>query len=377
QEDISWPSLADSPWPMYRGDPLGSSRSKYTGPQIGTVDWIRDSLFLSSGLSIGYNNTIYTVSNKLKRGIHAVSPNGQFNWTFDSLKTINDLYAAPLVLKDSTIITTTGGTGNILALDYNGNLKWIYDTGSPLYNSGITAGKDGTIYATGKYHTLFAFDNSGNLLWSFNDDRIGGYSFVALSFSPDGRTLYIQGKNVALVAFDIEIQQIKWTFGDLTLGSNPLVDTQGNIYILTKASEFNDAHSLYSLKPDGTIKWIYEHNEPFFSKWEFGMAMDKDGNIYFAFETLYSVNYEGKLNWKHPLSTFNLVHIVVDDLANIYLQLTTPGGNQIPIAFTQSGDVLWEFAEPLYGRAGRCGALGILNRWYITSHEDENIYCIK
>ena len=32
QEDIPWPSLADSPWPMNHHDPQSSGRSKFIGP---------------------------------------------------------------------------------------------------------------------------------------------------------------------------------------------------------------------------------------------------------------------------------------------------------------------------------------------------------
>ena len=32
QQDIPWPSLADSPWPINHGDPQSTGRSKYPGP---------------------------------------------------------------------------------------------------------------------------------------------------------------------------------------------------------------------------------------------------------------------------------------------------------------------------------------------------------
>ena len=36
QTDIDWPSLADSPWPMFLHDPQHTSRSPLAGPQNGT-----------------------------------------------------------------------------------------------------------------------------------------------------------------------------------------------------------------------------------------------------------------------------------------------------------------------------------------------------
>ena len=32
QVDIPWPSLADTPWPMFHHDPQSTGRSKYAGP---------------------------------------------------------------------------------------------------------------------------------------------------------------------------------------------------------------------------------------------------------------------------------------------------------------------------------------------------------
>ena len=37
QYDIPWPSLAYSPWPMYQNNPQSNGRSKYIGPQQGTL----------------------------------------------------------------------------------------------------------------------------------------------------------------------------------------------------------------------------------------------------------------------------------------------------------------------------------------------------
>jgi len=40
QSHIEWPSLADSPWPMYRHDPQSTNRSQFQGPQTGIPEWI-------------------------------------------------------------------------------------------------------------------------------------------------------------------------------------------------------------------------------------------------------------------------------------------------------------------------------------------------
>ncbi len=40
QKDIDWPTLADSPWPIFQPDPQGTGRSRFSGPKCGIIsDW--------------------------------------------------------------------------------------------------------------------------------------------------------------------------------------------------------------------------------------------------------------------------------------------------------------------------------------------------
>jgi outer membrane protein assembly factor BamB len=380
QHDIPWPSLADSPWPMYRGNPQGNSRSKYIGPQLGIVEWERDSLMLTSGLSIGYKDVIYTISENPFLGIVAINNKGKFLWKYDSLDyRIMDLHTTPIILKDSTLISTSGQWGEVLALKPNGTLKWRLNIGHALYNVGIVVGLDGTIYLTDKTNTLYAISKDGIILWSFQDSRIGHFGFVALTLSPDSKTIYIQGKDVSLVAFDLDNKSIKWIFGNLTMPSYPIIDCKGNIYLLTLNSELNNKHSLYSLKPDGTVRWIFEHNNRNLTENENGIAMDYEGNIYFAYDSLYSVNYEGKLNWKMSLKYLNLAPLVIDAIGTVYIQRSGDGLNQLPLAVTKEGKILWEITSPLNSFSGRCGALDSDGKWYLSFYKygDAKVYSIK
>src|SRR3990170_325545 len=62
QEDIPWPSLADSPWPMYRGDPQNTGRSKFIQTISGVIDFEMDSIKLRTGFAVDEDNTIYFVA---------------------------------------------------------------------------------------------------------------------------------------------------------------------------------------------------------------------------------------------------------------------------------------------------------------------------
>jgi hypothetical protein len=62
QEEIPWPSLADSPWPMNHGDPQSTGRSKFTGPIADTIIEEVEAINIQSGVSIGPDSTIYFCS---------------------------------------------------------------------------------------------------------------------------------------------------------------------------------------------------------------------------------------------------------------------------------------------------------------------------
>ena len=83
QEYTPWPSLADSPWPMYRGNPHNTGRSEYVGPKLGTIKWefVFDTSFVHSGggsVSLDSDGNIYFITH---RGfLYSVDPQGKERW---------------------------------------------------------------------------------------------------------------------------------------------------------------------------------------------------------------------------------------------------------------------------------------------------------
>lgn len=79
QEDIPWPSLADSPWPMNHHDPQSTGRSRYVGPMNDSVYWI---------LNLDYNQTSAVIGTKdlfiaptgNPRGFLNITRDGKINW---------------------------------------------------------------------------------------------------------------------------------------------------------------------------------------------------------------------------------------------------------------------------------------------------------
>ncbi|MDQ7052033.1 MAG: hypothetical protein Q9P14_03725 [candidate division KSB1 bacterium] len=95
QETIPSPTLADTPWPMYRADPQGTGRTRWPGPRGGSVAWKR---FVGGRVGvavIGPDSTIYftnpygqTETGEQRLFLWAVRPDGsararrRYRWTF-------------------------------------------------------------------------------------------------------------------------------------------------------------------------------------------------------------------------------------------------------------------------------------------------------
>ena len=117
QEDIHWPSLAESPWPMSRHDPQSTGRSKEIGPTFGVIDWSIEPYWLETGLSIGPDSTIYFNYGDL----FAYSPDGEEKWILE----LNQYGgSAPIIAADGTIYTTAGV--KLIAISADKTIKWEY-----------------------------------------------------------------------------------------------------------------------------------------------------------------------------------------------------------------------------------------------------------
>ncbi|MBK6915049.1 MAG: PQQ-binding-like beta-propeller repeat protein [Ignavibacteriales bacterium] len=267
QEDIYWPSLADSPWPMEHHDPQNTGRSQYGGPRIGEIEWSLDSIFIRNSIAVGADSSIYVSTGE---GLYAIKPNGQTKWFFEFPEEGGISYSTPLVAADGTIYCSSNGiTKNFYAVNANGTLKWqVKDI--DLKMNAINIGLDGTLYFIQSGGTLTALSRYGKILWTYTDSRFYGGDNSGLSISPDGKTLYLFTYIVEgwLAAFDIESRTIKWNFGDAISG-HPAVDNDGNIYLIANVdSIYQGIAAVYSLDQQGRIRWsqpLYSGHAYFFS----------------------------------------------------------------------------------------------------------------
>ncbi|GJQ61105.1 MAG: hypothetical protein SCALA702_01580 [Melioribacteraceae bacterium] len=380
QNEINWPSLAESSWPMYRANPQGNCRSKFVGPSYGAIEWVCEDIYLTAGISIGIEGAINTI-NENPRRILSISKSGQFLWKYDIISQYAvDLHTTPIIRNDGSLICADGQGGNVFALTSNGSLIWNCSIGVSIWSVSLTISKEGIIYCVDKGSNIHAIDGNGNLVWSDYQPEISGKSISPLVFSPDGKTIYSQGLNHAIIAYDPGMKEIIWEFGQNPTYFYPTVDANGNIYTSALNESHSDNCALYCLNTDGSVRWQFEHGSRYLVEEEYGLAIDKMGNILFGYDTLYSLSHEGKLNWKIVLDSPIALTPLVDNIGNIYISRYAYEGNsnQVLSAYNSEGELFWEMNEELTTFPGRCSAL-LEGKIILSSHRwgDKKIYSIK
>ena len=350
QYDISWPSLTNSPWPMNHHDPQSTGRSKLLGPSAGMLEWnIEISSFAYGGIAVTPDSLVL-VSGR----ITGLTMDGAQRWTAlpPGIKPFDEIQTTPIV-RDDSVILCASGNGIVYAINPNGSIQWQYATNENIVHVGPNIGLDGTYYCISSQSTLFAINRNGTLKWKLTDPRFFGWSSATLTFSPDGQTLYVPGLTVGFCAIDISSRSVKWTFGYgpdiLTIA--PIVDCVGNIYFLGKDSSTAGKPSLFSLRPDGSIRWAYVHGNKDVLEEGSDPTIDVSGNIYFAGDTLYSVDYEGHFRWKlgFGIGQHCWLSLVCDANSTVYLSIFGSGG-YTEMAAGSDGNILWGtlFNTPRY-----------------------------
>jgi len=372
QEDIPWPSLADSPWPMSLHDPQATGRTKYIGPSQGVLEWYFDSLFnYSNAPVIGTDGTIYTCIPMSDKGLLAIDKNGKINWKFNIGRTM-ELTVAPILTSDNTIFAGGGrnAVDTIYAVTTEGKLKWkknLTHLHLNILQSSFIVDKIGNIYFADVYNNVYCYDKNGNQLWITNlNNKI--FHNTQFSFSPDGKTLYSPGLSSSVIGISAETGEIVKEYGTHKTYITPVIDNSGNIYTIV----YNSSEKKYNFvcfNPEGNEKWSYSVWGNEYVDWN-QPCIDKYGNFYFGEDTLYSISYKGKLNWKFPLDNA-IIHspIICDGNNDLYMgiHLKNSGGKAAFISVSGKGKLRWKLIleDDVYAiEFGGCPAIGLDNRIY-------------
>ena len=387
QVDIPWPSLANSPWPMFHHDPQSTGRSPYRGPRKGKIKWtFKPGGTIYSAVVIGTDGTIYfPVTNwdhADSSGLYALSPNGKLKWWFP-IPLVSEVQ--PLIAADGTIFIVGGRYLHLYAINPDGSLKNEFNFSFEL-STRMSIGKDGVLYFTADNTDkgeLYAVSQDGNIIWKMMPPHFFGFQNIPIS--PDGGTLYLfdkmKGTNIisSLCAIGTD-GQLKWSYflgGKQRTYSSPLIDSDGNIYFGTIFLNSGiTGYGFYALSPQGKLRWKF----PGISSLE--PTMDSNGNLVFnngGSGNLISVDFMGDLRWQKENREYSQSSLISDRDGSIYLaSYYWPSLCHIT-AYDNNGNVRWKV--PFDGNVTRvaCPAIGRDGTLYVGTFagKDSKLYAIE
>ncbi|WP_225369715.1 outer membrane protein assembly factor BamB family protein [Methanobrevibacter arboriphilus] len=186
-------------------------------------------------------------------------------------------------------------------------IKWfyrIYIIGSPVVNGNI-------IYANAYNGTVYAFNRDGQIIFTYDT---GSYLINSPTIGKSG-TIYVVSWDNKLHALKPD-GTLKWIFdaGDSNFGVSPITDENEIIYFTSQNG------TLFAVNPNGTLKWKYQLHESYIYNYssnyvEFrsgNMAIGPDGTVYVINNyregnnnifktTLLAINNNGTFKWEYQL----------------------------------------------------------------------------
>jgi len=128
QQDIPWPSLANSPWPLYRADPQGTGRSKSDGFISGNLDWSIDTLRTLTTFSMGADSVLYvgveSINNLDFAGLIAFKPDGKMKWLFKFPTLGIETISSPIISSENVIYISSPVENKFYAINRDGTKNW-------------------------------------------------------------------------------------------------------------------------------------------------------------------------------------------------------------------------------------------------------------
>lgn len=363
QQDIPWPSLADSPWPMNHHDPQNTGRSNYLAPVSGQVIKKIPASNMECGLSLGSDTTVLLATSG-SHNLCKLTYNGDTLWKYDLGG--NNIYTTPLVANDGTIYIARS---SVMAIDKNGTLKWSFQPDNEgALGLSLSIDKAGNIYAYDWSDYLYIIDKAGKLITKTLLPDFQQTQDNLLVFSPDGKTIYYRSKNSSITAFSLVTNDALWHFGVTPLGVSPIVDCNGNVYILQGDAHHNPA-SFICISSSGQKIWNFDFQNTFFT-YDTDPTIDKNGNTFFGIDTLYSLNWSGQLRWKKDLGGYMIYSPIVSDRDGKVIVALAKNDNKI-VCFDTNGNLLWEITDAAERSPGYSPALsqnGFLFYPFFRSH---------
>lgn len=383
QVDVEWPALSNSDWPMIKHDPQFTGRSPYKGPQNPTIIWSADMTNgIFSGPVTGNEGNLYFGSYFQLGGsdiFYSYTSDGNLRWNYRLGS--NEAPQSGILTDSSNTVYFGSLDGNIYALNSDGTLKWKYLTSDVITELSVpNIDREGWIYITNKAGELYSLNSDGKLNWKVKYGE--GFFQKSPVFSPTGQTMYIAGVDSNLYAINSD-STLKWTFTSGNIRKFPIVDNDGNLYFLPDEVP----QKLYSLKPDGTIRWeVTIMEETSFVAYSVP-TIDSQGNIYVAFgSSVMSYDYNGNKRWWYIIGNEPSEYdefwqpLICDSEGTVYVGSTF---GKFYYAITSEGELKWKLPLNDYqvdntGAITKDGTLYIgVHKSSLTPNQQKTLIAIK
>ena len=370
QQEISWPTLFNSQSPMIHVNPQSNGRTKVKGPQAGHIKWIRDmpnGIF--NGPVVGPKDNLYFGSYYVGfqpphgESFYSYTSNGSLLWEFITAESSTP-NGAILIDSDTTIYFTCIADSLLYALYPNGDLKWKINLGGYPFQLGIiNIDLMGNLYLAIRNSYLLCINKDGNINWSYYlGNNYTSHEALSPTFAPDGKTIYISGLDSNLFALNLD-GTLKWTYSCGKNYSIQMVDSDGNIYIVST----EPTTTLESISPEGILRWDYTILNHSFNDLS-SFAMDKEGNIYLGFIVyIISFDYYGNFRWQYNFSQGEEIRqpLICDIEGTIYCG--SSHGN-FYYAISCDGELIWKVPLNEW-QADNTTAFGTTGTLYIGLHK--------
>lgn len=379
QQDIPWPSLADSPWPIVHGNAQCTGRSKFKGPREGKVLWTfseNEFIFEESGIVIGEDNTIYFTARIRKPERHhylyAINPDGTLKWK-RKLGDVDSYSPTPLI-GTNNLIYVIQQNGHFNCFDSNGNQKRDKGTSTSNYTFGAVIDLNENFYFADVQGTIYALSKDGTLKWTTDLTNSGYIPFTySMALSLDATKLYAPSLDSTIKVIEPLTGNVlnEYKLGHNFLDSSPIIDASSNIYFIIR--EEGKGYLIRSMTPDGQDRWKSDRNVGYMAS----MCMDNEGNIY-AYSgnlELISFDYNGNFRWKIALPNSDIkqwsTSIIVDVSGVVYISMPS----QYVLAFDKNGNQIFNCQLPDISDWLIMGAISKNGNLYLASKYQ--VYCVK
>jgi len=343
QEQIPWPSLADTPWPMVGHDPQNTNRTIESGilAVAGVLSISSDSYF-QSPIVMDEDNGVLRIG--IDTGF-TVMEHYDSNGGVEEYITIqsNGIIAVPTMLPENRIYIP--GKGKIWVLDGLGK-EILWEDASHNHPTRVTVGLEDELYFfTNDPTNLVSLSSQGIVRWIYPNPGNDNMGWTGLAMSPDGEQLYFSGgTNITCLSTNGEVIW-QYPVGSLRVYSI-MVDNDGNIYFYVW-----DERNMVCLTSDGELRWQASMEDLNLLKIDGTQAptIDFHGNLYYvARDTsntpgVISLNNDGQPRWFFEMS---IQSGLICDINNyIHFGSSFPGDNHVGV-ISADGELIWDFVLP-------------------------------